>query len=133
MKTPIASIFIAILAVTTGAEAQDAKNQPKPRPAPTQPATVPLAVNNPPSARMVNDATVPPSPQEQERLERLGGQPLLWLKTMAAHHESSRKIQGAASNGGGSPAQARSTSPSTSSTKAVKRKKAPKKTSAKAR
>ena len=80
MRKSIASIFIAILAVTTGAEAQDAKNQPKPRPAPTQPATVPLAVKNPPSARMVNDATVPPSPQEQERLERLGGQPLLWLK-----------------------------------------------------
>ena len=131
MKTPIASIFIAILAVTTGAGAQDSKNQQKSRPAvaaPAAPTVAPLPVNNPPSQRVIHDATIPPSPQEQERLDRLGGQPLLWLKTMAAHHETSRKVQtgGAAS----SPPERAAVA---SNNKAPKRRKPPKKTAAKTR
>ncbi len=126
MKKPVASIFIAILAFTTGAGAQDLKNQQKPRPAPA-PTSVP--VNNPPAQRVMHDATIPPTPQEQERLDRLGGQPLLWLKTMAAHHETSRKVQTVSTN---TSAVERAT-PSAASNKLAKRRKPPKKTPAKTR
>jgi hypothetical protein len=134
MKKPIASIFIAILVVTTGAGAQDSKNQQKPRPATTATANAApvtaLPVNNP-SQRVVHDATIPPSAAEQERLDRLGGQPLLWLKTMAAHHETSqsnRKIQTTGMN----TSQPERTV-SASNNKVAKRRKPPKKTPAKAR
>ena len=133
MKKPIASIFIAILAVATGAEAQDSKNQQKPRPTATAaatPAPAALPVNNPPAARVVHDATVPPTPQEQERLDRLGGQPLLWLKTMAAHHETSRKVQPISTTSSAPVERVASTS---AASKAQKRRKPPKKTAAKTR
>lgn len=150
MKNPIASIFIAIFAVATGVSAQDAKGILSSKP-PVQdsksaaaPAKPPLpAVAPPPLAprpvaaplqggltpasttmgqRTAHDATIPPTASEQERLDRLGGQPLLWLKTMAAH-ETARKTQTTAPDKGVPSA----------TNKVVKRKKPPKKTQVKPR
>ncbi|MEN9373514.1 MAG: hypothetical protein RIR79_1066 [Pseudomonadota bacterium] len=89
MKTPIASIFIAILVVATDASAQDAKNPPKPQQVAHHPVTASTASLAAPTATRNN---VQLTQAEQERVDRLGGQPLQWLKTMAAH-EANRKAQ----------------------------------------
>jgi hypothetical protein len=98
MKKPVASIFIAILAVAAGASAQDAKNPPGPQLVSHQPATIPpqgvpagnaQASTQPRTARDSAQLT----PAERERVERQGGQPLLWLKTMAAAQQAQQANQ----------------------------------------
>lgn len=127
MKTPIALIFIAILTIATGVGAQDAKKASPPQVTPI-PVLPSASIANLPSGRVINDATIPPTGAEQERLNRLGGQPLLWLKTMAAHHETSRKVPKSV------PEKTANASPAPTSNKVAKRKKpSPKKTSVKAR
>ena len=105
MRKPVASIFIAMLAAAAGASAQNATNPAKPQLVVHQPATVPPpgvpAGANAPVG--VNAATQPRStrdsaqltPAEQERVERQGGQPLLWLKNMAAAHNANQAANSA--------------------------------------
>lgn len=90
MKKPVASIFIAILAIAAGASAQDVKGSSKPQLVSHQPATPPQPA--PVLPRTVRD-NAQLTPTEQERVARQGDQPLLWLKTMAAAHEANQANQ----------------------------------------
>ncbi len=92
MRKSIASIFIAILAVAAGANAQDRPQLASHQPAATAPQGTPPVVANPVSPRTTRDSAQL-TPAERERVERQGGQPLLWLKTMAAAHEANQANQ----------------------------------------
>ncbi len=99
MKKPVASIFIAMLAVATGAGAQGANQSPQPHLVSHQPVAATATQGGVGGVQPAVGAAVQPratrdsatlTPTERARVEQQGGQPLLWLKTMAAAHEANQ-------------------------------------------